>query len=74
MATRFWVRTNEASNASLNRKQHVKEHGGEFIRDPQGWKWVAPVNTPVVKPVNIPVEKPVNTPVEKPKKRRLFKK
>ena len=62
MATRFWVRTNEVSNAKLNRKQHVQKHGGEFIRGSNGWKWFAPV------------EKPVNTPVEKPKKRRLFKK
>ena len=50
MATRFWVRTNDSSNAELNRSLHVKENGGEFIKCHRtGWKWVAPSDAPAPK-------------------------
>ena len=65
MATREWVRFNEASGAKRNRERYVAAHGGEFVKGRKGWEWRGTVPAPA------PVKKTVQTTTPKKKKIKL---
>jgi|TARA_Y100000310_G_C20582500_1_gene763719 hypothetical protein len=37
--TRIWVKCNEDAKAHLWRDKFISEHGGEFVKNGQTWKW-----------------------------------
>ena len=48
MSSRQYIKFNDSSRAASNRKKHVAEHGGEFVKNGRKWVWqeVAPAPAP----------------------------